>query len=556
MADEIETASIPSDSESVDGLCDSDTEHDQFHHTNLPLAHAGDTRTYERPVDFSDDEDSLQVAENEKWTKHKKPKVNTPFTGNVGPNVPGEIKSPSQIFLYLFTQNLLDLIVDETNRYLKQNKIEGKNISKDELLVFFGINILMGIKKLPSYRDHWSSDAMLNDPYTSSLMTVNRFGFFLSNIHISDNSVEPKKGTSGYDKLYKLRPLLDQLNKSFKNCWKPSKYQSVDESMIKFTGRSSLKQYMPAKPIKRGYKCWVRADESSFVCEFQIYTGKTETTEKQLGPRIVKDLTRELVGKGHHVYFDNFFTGVELMIDLKKDTIFACGTVRSNRSRLPKSEIPDKKMSHGQYEYKTSNTGIRWIRWMDKKPVHFLSNYHDPCEMTTVSRRQKDGSLKCVDCPHMCRDYNEHMGYVDNADHLLSTFKIDRKSHKWWHRIFWHFIDVTVVNSFIIHKERNGNSLTSKKFRLSLVNELVGHKLPTPKGRKRQSTFVGPQKPQVPVEKRRSEASHMPLFTDTRKRCALCSTKTDERRTRWICKICDAPLCLSEKRNCFMEYHI
>jgi len=107
-----------------------------------------------------------------------------------------------------------------------------------------------------------------------------------------------------------------------------------------------LKQYLPAKPIKRGYKCWVRADESSYVCEFQVYTGKMQNSEKQLGARIVKDLTRELVGKNHHVYFDNFFTGVDLLISLKEDKIFACGTVRSNRTGLPKSVMLDKQMKH------------------------------------------------------------------------------------------------------------------------------------------------------------------------------------------------------------------
>ena len=35
---------------------------------------------------------------------------------------------------------------------------------------------------------------------------------------------------------------------------------SIDEAMIKFKGRSSLKQYVSLKPIKRGIKAWVRAD--------------------------------------------------------------------------------------------------------------------------------------------------------------------------------------------------------------------------------------------------------------------------------------------------------
>ncbi|XP_018403038.1 PREDICTED: piggyBac transposable element-derived protein 3-like [Cyphomyrmex costatus] len=448
MANNIELTDIPSDAESIDGLCDSDNEdeHDGSTDTRecnliLEMESSNNIDT----IDSSDDEAFEQTVTNEKWTKSRKSLENIPFAEDVGPYIPDDIKSPKEIFLHLFTHDLLCLIVEQTNVYLKQNKLE-QEISKEELLIFLGVNILMGIKKLPSYRDFWSSDVKLNDPFISSLMTVNRFGFFLSNIHIADNTKQPKK-----------------------NCWKPNKYLSVDESMIKFKDRSSLKQYMPAKPIKRGYKCWVLADESSFVCKFQLYTGKTESTEKQLGARVVKDLTRHLVGKGYHVYFDNFFTGMDLMISLKKDIILACGTVRSNRTRLPKSDMQDKKMTHGQHDYKTSNTNIRWIKWMDKKPVHFLSNYHDPCEMTTVSRKQKDGSLKFVDCPVMCSDYNKHMGYVDNADRLLSTYKIDRKSRKWW-------------------------------LRLSLVNELVGYKIPTTKGRKRQCVVIGPHKPQCLFE--------------------------------------------------------
>ena len=328
----------------------------------------------------------------------------------------------------------------------------------------------MGIKKLPSYRDYWSVDPKLSDPFISSLMTVNRFGYFLGNLHLSDTRNEPEKSYPNYDILYKVRHMLTTLNENFKKFLKPGKYQSVDESMIKFKGRSSLKQYMPQKPIKRGYKCWVRADDSGYVCEFQVYTGKSKNSEKELGPRVVKDLTRELVGKNHHVYFDNYFTSVNLKVELKNDKIFACGTVRKKRKRLPKSEIPDKKMKRGDYEYKTSNTGIRWIKWMDKKSVLFLSNYHDPCETTMVKRRQKDGSLLNITSPVMCSDYNKYMGYVDKSDHLVSTYKIDRKSKKWWHRIFWHFVDVTIINSFIIYNKVGSKpQLTSKEFRLRLV---------------------------------------------------------------------------------------
>lgn len=47
--------------------------------------------------------------------------------------------------------------------------------------------------------------------------------------------------------------------------------------MIKLKGRSSLKQYIPDKPIKRGYKVWTPADAHGYVvCQFQVYEGKKD----------------------------------------------------------------------------------------------------------------------------------------------------------------------------------------------------------------------------------------------------------------------------------------
>jgi len=55
-----------------------------------------------------------------------------------------------------------------------------------------------------------------------------------------------------YDRLGKVRPLLNLLQERFKVLFHPGREVAVDETMIKFQGNSSLKQYMPMKPIKRG----------------------------------------------------------------------------------------------------------------------------------------------------------------------------------------------------------------------------------------------------------------------------------------------------------------
>lgn len=77
--------------------------------------------------------------------------------------------------------------------------------------------------------------------------------------------------------------------------------------MIKFQGQSSLKLYMPAKPIKRGIKVWILADAvTGYFTKFDVYTGKKNNgqVDKGLATRVVKELTAGLAGKNHHVFFE------------------------------------------------------------------------------------------------------------------------------------------------------------------------------------------------------------------------------------------------------------
>jgi hypothetical protein len=53
---------------------------------------------------------------------------------------------------------------------------------------------------------------------------------------------------------------------------------AVDESMVPFKGRSSIKQYLPMKHVKRGYKIWCLADsKTGFINHFEVYAGKKDT---------------------------------------------------------------------------------------------------------------------------------------------------------------------------------------------------------------------------------------------------------------------------------------
>ena len=51
-----------------------------------------------------------------------------------------------------------------------------------------------------------------------------------------------------YVKLYKIGPIIKSLTNTFLTLYNPNRANSVDEAMVGFKGRSSLKQYLPKKP--------------------------------------------------------------------------------------------------------------------------------------------------------------------------------------------------------------------------------------------------------------------------------------------------------------------
>ena len=212
-------------------------------------------------------------------------------------------------------------------------------ISVEELKAYFGFSILMSINSLPGLKDYWKRDPIFNYAPIAERISRDRFLEISRYLHFVDNETLARRDSPSYDRLGKVRPLVNHFSDKFKEVYSPHKEVAVDEAMIKFTGRSSVKQYMPMKPIKRGIKVWVLADShNGYFCDFQVYTGKTiGAVEKGLGARVVKDLTNNLKGKYHHTYFDNFFTGVDLLDELCRDGIYACGTARKDRKGFPVS---------------------------------------------------------------------------------------------------------------------------------------------------------------------------------------------------------------------------
>ena len=109
----------------------------------------------------------------------------------------------------------------------------------------------------------------------ASKISRNRYFEITRYLHFCDNETLPARGEQRYDRLGKVRTIFEMLKTRCRVLYNPHQQISIDEAMVPYKGRSSLKQYMPKKPVKRGFKVWMRADAvNGYVCEMDVYTGK------------------------------------------------------------------------------------------------------------------------------------------------------------------------------------------------------------------------------------------------------------------------------------------
>ena len=228
-------------------------------------------------------------------------------------------------FLLFFPLHVVDKIVDETNTYYQQLRSEKQlsgepfETTREELLAFLGINLAMGLAKLPTIEYYWRK-GITHMPWFRSVMPRRRFQQILRFLHLADNSKQLPRSDPNYNKLYKLGDFVACFNKCFKEMYAPRQNLTIDELMVCTKSRIGFLQNMPKKPKKFGIKVWVLCEAKSGYClKFEIYTGKhAKATEHGLSHRVVHGLMEKYLDKGYHLYFDNIYTSLKLVKDLEK----------------------------------------------------------------------------------------------------------------------------------------------------------------------------------------------------------------------------------------------
>ena len=312
-------------------------------------------------------------------------------------------------------------------------------------------------------------------------MRRDAFEFLRRHIHFADNHKQKRQGETGYDPLFKVRYVLDEIGKGLKRVWSAGKNLSLDESMIKYCGRAiAFVQYMPAKPIKHGIKVFcLCCAYSAIMLSFEIYCGKdenkTDRTTVDICERLIHaaDLVTGATGmiRGRTVYSDNYYRSIRMAKHLyEKYSWSLVGTiVPTDKKQRADEDVPFVKLSNGarnklprgwfREAYIKLTTPpprkthyIQCTTWRDKKQVMFLSNNRiGATDGLTVKRRIRGQQERAtIREPQAHADYVQSMNGVDRNDRDSADYSTSIRTNRYYLRIFCSGLDRVVHAVYVV----------------------------------------------------------------------------------------------------------
>lgn len=447
-------------------------------------------------------------------------------------------ESPLQFLQLFLPPGLIQQWADYTNDYAQQRGAEGNwHTSVSELYAFLGVHIYMGICSLPRWHMYWSAE--YQQPFVASAFLRWRFEQLLRYFHVAP----PPNDAAAADPLSRVRPLIQSLQHSFPRQYTPSRFLTLDEAMVAFKGRSPIKQYIPMKPHKWGYKIYCLASDD-YLLHFEVYEGKEERPSP-LGATADTALrmTTQYQHQHHVLFTDSWFTSPTLLDALRQKGIRCCGSVRRNRRGMPLIADDDiKSLSQGEWLH-CQHGDTSMDVWKDQKPLWLLYNHCSPTETASLQRWSDVGERVSIGCPRAVHDYFYHARSVDVSNQLHYSYLIGRKSRKAWWRLVWWLIDMCIVNAFQLWAIGN-NAAKQLDFRQMLMHALVKMLEADPRALQASRGAAA----SIALAK-----EHYPVRTEEQRDCAMCSRRLDHRVTSsFACAKCNAHLCIGP---CFALYH-
>ena len=231
-------------------------------------------------------------------------------------------KTPRQLFGLFVDDDLLKRLAVTSNEYAMALDGSSPNISSDDIQNYIGVLLLSGYVSVVKYEYYWSNSEDTENILIKKAISRDRFRTIKKYFHLGKDEELEAKGVT--DRYHKVRSLMKHMQKRFVALFVPEQELSHDESMIKYFGKSGLKQSIRNKPIRFGFKAWVLATPSGYVVTFDLYQGKgvgplNEQHTKMVGSSgaslldLIHQLDDEKKELPYHFFADNFFSSNKLV---------------------------------------------------------------------------------------------------------------------------------------------------------------------------------------------------------------------------------------------------
>lgn len=469
--------------------------------------------------------------------------------------------TPKGLYDLFVTREMLDRVAEMSNQYAMSKFGLTSNITGDEINLFFGILFLSSYNPIVDYDLYWSVSGDCENKMVKEAMSRDSFRNIKKCFHLG--SKEDREGEVP-DRYKKVRFLISHMQNRFVDLFVPEQDLSHDEAMIKYFGKSGLKQSIRNKPIRFGFKAWCLCTVSGYVVVFDLYQGKglgrsNPENVAAVGAAgatlldLVDLLPEEKRSLPYHFFGDNFFSSMKLVDELSASNYFYTGTIRKDRLKgnPPLTAVEAfKKKPRGYHETAVLQDQSQIVtRWNDNAPVTMVSNILGTEPMATCSRYSRTAK-KYVDVqqPDVVKKYNKKMGGVDRFDQNNNHMRIKIGGKKWYWSIVTWTLDASIQNAWQLHRKVGGNlSYLNFKREIACVLLRSGAEV-----RKRNSSGSGSGRLSTPgaQELRYDCVGHFLIVRrNNRKNCALEGCKT---KCQTYCEKCNRAICADH----FKEYHV
>jgi len=106
------------------------------------------------------------------------------------------------------------------------------------------------------------------------------------------------------------------------------------------------------------------------------------------------------------------------------------------------------------------------MKWLDRQDVYMLTTCFSDKMLCT-------GKTDYIRKPDCIIKYNESMGSVDKTDMLLSSVECVCKTIKWYKKVYFHLIDMSLLNVYSSYKQVTGKNPLLADFQLELIRQII-----------------------------------------------------------------------------------